>query len=167
LFPDYVKSALATAASVTATIDYMLRQDYVRKSGVLVIGNSAGGWGALALASENPAAVVGVINFSGGRGGHNHNEAGNNCAPDRLVSAAAALGKSARIPTLWLYAANDSFFSPVLAHEMEASFVAAGGIAKLDILPPVQGDGHALIFTAGASATWKSVVAAFLSHLPR
>jgi len=167
LFPDYVKAGLGAAASISATIDFMIRQSFVRPSGVLVIGNSAGGWGALALASQNPGAVAGIISFAGGRGGRNQNRPNNNCAPDRLVTAAGVFGKSARTPTLWLYANNDSYFSPALAGQMEHAFVAAGGNATLDILPDVPGDGHALINTSAAAGGWDAPVRKFIGGLKR
>jgi dienelactone hydrolase len=167
LFPNYVKAGLGAATSIEAVIDYMTRQDFIRPTGVLVVGNSAGGWGALALASQNPRAVAGVVNFAGGRGGRNHNQPHNNCAPDRLIAAAGAFGKTARIPTLWLYANNDSYFSPALAEQMDQSFAVAGGVAELHILPDVRGDGHALINTAGAEASWAPSLGKFLEHLRR
>jgi dienelactone hydrolase len=162
LFPDYVKAGLGAAASISATINFMVGQSFVRPTGVLVIGNSAGGWGALALASQNPRTVAGIINFAGGRGGRNQNKPDNNCAPDRLVTAAGVFGKSARIPTLWLYANNDSYFSPALAGQMEHAFVAAGGVAALDILPDVPGDGHALINSSPAAGGWEAPVRKFI-----
>jgi pimeloyl-ACP methyl ester carboxylesterase len=163
-FPDYVKSAGATADSIGAAVDYMLGQDFIRKAGVLVIGNSAGGWGALAYAARNPAAVAGVVNFSGGRGGRNRNRPNDNCAPDRLVAAAASFGRGERIPTLWLYAENDTYFGPDLSRQMATAFAAAGGRARYALLPAVRGDGHALIMTAGAEASWASPLSDFLAH---
>ena len=131
----------------------------------MVIGNSAGGWGALALASQNPPSVAAVVNFAGGRGGRNRNRPENNCAPDRLVAAAADFGRTARLPTLWLYAENDSYFAPELSKRMAAAFTAAGGNAAYHLLPPVRGDGHALIATAGPEASWMSYLASFLTQL--
>src|SRR5262245_54143101 len=115
---DYQGSGLATAASIEATIGYMVRQPFVRKTGIVVVGQSAGGWGALALASRNPPAVRAVINFSGGRGGRSYDKPNNNCAPDRLVAAARTFGAAARLPTLWIYASNDTFFDPDLSKRM-------------------------------------------------
>ncbi|HTJ58472.1 MAG TPA: alpha/beta fold hydrolase [Devosiaceae bacterium] len=163
--PDYRAAGLATARSMAAAIDYMRGQPFIRRGGVLVLGNSAGGWGALALASQNPAGIAAVVNFSGGRGGRNLNRPNNNCAPDRLVAASAAFGRTARIPTLWLYAANDTYFSPDLSRQIAGAFATAGGKADYELLPPVRGDGHALIETSGAEASWAPVLARFLTRL--
>ncbi|HMB75630.1 MAG TPA: hypothetical protein VKN76_04485, partial [Kiloniellaceae bacterium] len=53
----------------------------------------------------------------------------NNCSPERLVAAAAGFGRTARVPTLWLYAENDSYFPPDLSRRMATAYTAAGGKA--------------------------------------
>ncbi|MCX7313431.1 MAG: prolyl oligopeptidase family serine peptidase [Alphaproteobacteria bacterium] len=50
---DYRKAGLNTGASIAAAIDYLTFQKFIRKTGVLAIGHSAGAWGALALASQH------------------------------------------------------------------------------------------------------------------
>jgi pimeloyl-ACP methyl ester carboxylesterase len=167
LLPDYAKAGLGAAASLAAALDYLRTLPSIRHDGAVVIGNSAGGWGALALASQNPPSVAGIVNVSGGRGGRNHNVPGNNCAPDRLVSAAGQFGATARIPTLWLYARNDSYFAPALAQAMANAFTAAGGKAQFTLLPEVRGDGHALINTAGPEASWAAPLSRFLKRIAR
>ncbi len=159
---NYVESGLATADSIAAAIDFMTKQPFIRASGVLVIGNSAGGWGALALASRNPANVDAIVNFAGGRGGRNRGRAGKNCSPDRLVEAAGDFGRTARTPTLWLYAENDTFFPPDLSRRMYTAYTAAGGKAEYVLVPAIPGDGHVLINSSPPSAPWLEPLQAFL-----
>lgn len=161
--PDFKRAGLAAADSISSAIDFMQTQNFIAPGGIVVIGNSAGGWAALALASRNPDGVAAVVDFSGGRGGRDRNKANNNCAPDQLIAAAAAYGRTARIPTLWLYAENDSYFAPDLSRRMADAFGAAGGNAEYHLLPAVRGDGHALALTAGREATWKAPLEAFLN----
>jgi dienelactone hydrolase len=165
--PDFRQAGLAAAYSIESAIDYMRGQNFIGRAGIVVIGNSAGGWAALALASRNPDGVAAVVDFSGGRGGRDRNKANNNCAPDQLVAAAAAYGQTARIPTLWLYAENDTYFTPDLSRRMADAFGAAGGDAEYHLLPPVRGDGHALALTAGPEAMWKEPLGAFLNTIVR
>jgi len=159
----YADSGRATADSIAAAIDFMTKQSFIKPTGVLVIGNSAGGWGALALASRNPTNVAAVVNVSGGRGGRNRGRADNNCSPERLVKAAGEFGRTARIPTLWLYAQNDSFFPPDLSRRMEAAYTAAGGRAVFVLVPAIPGDGHRLINTSPPAAPWAEPMAQFLA----
>ncbi len=161
--PDYEKSGAAAADSIQAAIDYLIAQPFVRKSGAVVVGQSAGGWGALALASRNSTAVRAVINFSGGRGGRAEDRANINCSPERLVAAASAFGRTARIPTLWLYAENDSYFSPALSKGMADAFRGAGGRADYHLLQPFGADGHVFIENGEAAAFWGPIVERFLA----
>src|SRR5262249_19452635 len=45
--PDYSRAGLRTADSIEAALTYMQAQPFVRSSGIVVVGHSAGGWGAL------------------------------------------------------------------------------------------------------------------------
>jgi len=44
---DYLRAGQATAESIAAALASMRAQSFVRKDGAVVIGHSAGGWGAL------------------------------------------------------------------------------------------------------------------------
>jgi len=161
--PEYEKSGAATADSIQAAIDYLTAQPFVQKADVVVVGQSAGGWGALALASRNPAAVRAVINFSGGRGGRADDRPNTNCSPERLVAAAGTFGRAARIRTLWLYSENDSFFAPALSKRMAEAFRNAGGPVDYHLLPPLGADGHVFIERSDAAPLWSPIVEKFLS----
>ena len=158
---DYRKAGRATASVIEAAMRYMLRQPFVRRD-VVMIGQSAGGWGALALASENVRPIRAVVAFAPGRGGHVNGEANRNCAPDRLVAVAGDFGQTARIPTLWIYAENDSYFAPDLSKRLAAAFRLAGGRSEYHLLPPVGADGHDLISNRDAVALWAPLVEPFL-----
>ncbi len=163
---DYRKAGLATAKSIQAAVDYLTAQPFIRTSGVLIVGDSAGGWGALALASRNPPNVKAVIDFAGGRGGRVGGQPNRNCQPDRLVAAAGEFGRTARIPTLWLYARNDSYFGPALSRHMAAAYRAAGGAADYRLLPATGADGHDLIDRDAAFALWAPIVERFVHAVP-
>ena len=156
---DYLKSGRQTAISLEAALRYFDGQPFVRAGNAVLIGNSAGGWGAIAAGSDSVRGLAKVVNFSGGRGGHNRGRPGNNCAPERLVDAAAIYGASSRVPTLWLYAQNDTYFAPDLSRRMYDSFAGAGGKGNYLLLPPVGTEGHRLI---ESEATWATSLAAFL-----
>ncbi len=159
--PNYARAGNATADSIAAAVDFMTRQPFIRPDGVVVVGHSAGGWGALALASRNPPAVAAVINLSGGRGGHDRNRPFRNCAPDRLVAVAGDYGRTARLPSLWLYASNDTYFPPDLSGRMAEAYKSAGGAVEYHLLSPVGEEGHGL---AQASTDWAPYIEAFLKR---
>ena len=46
--------------------------------------------------------------------------------PHSLVAAFRAYGARSRVPSLWIYARNDSFFRPELVERMRAAFAEGG-----------------------------------------
>src|SRR5215467_8957522 len=98
---EFRDAGLAIASLNMWVIDYMSAQPFIKRDDVIVVGQSGGGWGAIALASQNPSQVRAMIAFEAGRGGHFNGKPNNNCAPDRLVDVAAQFGRTARIPMLW------------------------------------------------------------------
>jgi pimeloyl-ACP methyl ester carboxylesterase len=116
---------------------------------MVVIGHSAGAWGALALAGEDPKQVAAIIAFAPGRGGHANDFPNQVCAPHSLVSAAGEFGRGARVPVTWLVAANDSYFSPVLSRQLADAFRNAGGRVDFRVLAAYGSGGHWLPETEG------------------
>ncbi len=159
---DFLAAGIRTADSIRAAMRFMLGQPFVQKSGVVVVGQSAGGWGALALARHNPPEVRAVVNVSGGRGGRAYNRDNNNCAPARLEATAAEYGRGARVPTLWLYGQGDRFFGPDLARRLAAAFASGGGKAEFHLLPDFGAQGHDLLGSRDALPVWGPIVARFL-----
>ena len=51
--PDYERPGLGAAASIEAAVQYLTSQPFVQKTGVVLVGHSAGAWGALAEASQD------------------------------------------------------------------------------------------------------------------
>jgi dienelactone hydrolase len=164
--PDFRSAGLAVAAADEAALGYMTTQPFIQGDGMVVVGQSAGGFGAMALASLNPAGVRVIIVFSGGRGGHAEGKPNNNCAPDRLVETVAEFGRTARIPMLWIYIENDTFFGPQLSKRMHEAFRAAGGNVEYHLLPPFDDDGHYFIDSPKAVPIWAPIVTKFLAAHP-
>ena len=108
---------------------FVRKQSFIRPDGIVVVGHSAGAWGALALASEDPKNVAAIIAFAPGRGGHANDFPNRVCAPHTLIAAAGEFGKAARVKVTWLVAANDSYFSPAFSRQLADAFRGAGGKA--------------------------------------
>ena len=162
--PNFRDAGFAVALIDKWIIDYMTEQKLVVPDKTIVVGQSAGGWAALALSSQNLPAVRAIITFAAGRGGRVGGKANNNCAPDKLVAATGELGRTARTPMLWIYVENDTFFGPALSNRMHQAYTAAGGSAEYHLLPPFGSDGHFLIDSPEAVPLWAPLVAAFLDN---
>jgi dienelactone hydrolase len=139
---DYAKSGRAIADEIAAAMGFVRKQPFIRPDGIVVIGHSAGAWGALALAGQDPKDVSAIIAFAPGRGGHADDFENQVCAPHTLISAAAEFGKAARVPVTWLVAANDSYFSPALSRQLADAFRDAGGKVDFRVLAAYGSEGH-------------------------
>jgi len=144
---DYARSGRATTDQIAVALQFLRGQPFILKEPAAVIGHSAGGWGALALAGEDPKIVSAIIVFAAGRGGHANDVPGKLCAPHTLMSAAKAFGAGARVPVTWLVAANDSYFPPAFSDQLAAAFRAGGGKVELKTLPASGSEGHWLAET--------------------
>ncbi|MGC2781902.1 MAG: alpha/beta fold hydrolase [Bradyrhizobium sp.] len=142
---NYEAAGRATAAQILRALAFMRDQPFVAKGGALIIGHSAGGWGALALADQPPQVVSAIIVFAPGRGGHADDVPGRICAEDRLRDAISAFGRNAHVRVTWLVAANDSYFPPAFSRQLADAFTRAGGRASFSVLPSSGDEGHWLI----------------------
>ena len=162
---DYIHSGVESARDIAALIDTATQRPGVRSDGVILIGHSAGGWGAIAYDSQPHSKVAAMISMAGGRGGHEDDQPNRNCRPDALAAAAGQFGAHATTPMLWIYTANDSYFAPPIAEALHDSFVRAGGQAELHQLEAFGADGHALFFGRGGSAIWGPLMSAYLARM--
>jgi dienelactone hydrolase len=162
--PNFRAPGLAVAQVDLWIIDYMAAEKRIIPTGVIVVGQSAGGWASIALSSLNPPQVKAIIVFAAGRGGRIDGKPNNNCAPDRLVETTAEFGRTSRVPMLWIYIENDTFFGPALSKRMHEAFSAAGGKAEYHLVPPFGDDGHFLIGSRDAVPIWSPLVAKFLDE---
>ncbi|UPJ58664.1 alpha/beta fold hydrolase [Bradyrhizobium sp. 192] len=142
---DYARSGRATAEEIRLALEFLRKQDFIRKDAAIVLGHSAGGWGALALANVDPKAISAIIAFAPGRGGHANDEPNRICAKHTLLAAATEFGKGARIPVTWLVATNDSYFVPAFSRALADAFRGSGGKVDFHTLPAVGSEGHWMI----------------------
>jgi dienelactone hydrolase len=139
---DYSRAGRATADQIAIAMDYLRKQSFIRGDGTIIVGHSAGAWGALALAGEKLQGVAAVIAFAPGRGGRANDFPNQVCAPHTLMAAAAEFGKTARVPVAWLVAANDTYFSPDLSRQLADAFRGGGGRVDFRVLAAYGSEGH-------------------------
>lgn len=155
--PEYQLSGEATADSIDAALTFMRSQPFIRKEPALIVGHSAGGWGALAMAGHK--GVGAVIVFAPGRGGRANNHPNEICATDRLLAAASAFGEEATAPVTWLVAENDTYFPPDFSRQLADAFRdTSEEDVTYQTLPAFGSEGHWLA-EAGDAALLDSIVA--------
>ncbi len=160
--PDYSSSAREASRDIAAVVRYVKGLPYADGRSILLAGISSGGFASLAAASLNIDGVIGAISFAGGQGGASRTEyPGHACNEQSLVKIMGGFGKS-KVPTLWIYSENDTFFRPELAQAMFAEFVRNGGVGRLVIAPPF---GHALLSRMDGIDIWAPYCDEYLHKL--
>ncbi len=139
-------SGYEAAKDYAAAVEYWRTRDFVRPDHVVVMGQSQGGWAALASATLALPGVRGAVNISGGT---NYAGMGTGmvtpAVQDAWVAGCVELGAGARMPTLWIYAENDLSVSGPTARRMFAAYTTAGGPATMLMLPPFGTNGHNIV----------------------
>jgi dipeptidyl aminopeptidase/acylaminoacyl peptidase len=158
---NFYKVGVESARDLRATVEYVSTLPFIDGQRLVLAGHSSGGFASLILASQGPPGVKGIINFSGGRGSSKRG----NCSPGRLIKACALAGRTTRVPTLWIYSENDTYFPPWLARDMYAAFQRTGGRADFVMLPPFYEEGHYLFTDSRGLNWWAPVVNRFLNNL--
>jgi len=147
----------ADADDLEAALETIGKRPDADPSRMIAIGASAGGAAVTALSARNPKGLVGVINVSGGLRFPS-------CPKeDALVAAFKTYGAKSRVPSLWVYAKNDSFFGPAVVEQMQAAFLDGGGDVKLVMLEADErADGHFIFGLASGRFKWLPQMDAFL-----
>jgi dienelactone hydrolase len=147
----------ADADDLEAALEAVGKRPDADVSRMIAIGVSAGGAAVTALSARNPKGLVGVINISGGLRFPS-------CPKeDALVAAFKAYGAKSRVPGLWVYAKNDSFFGPAVVERMQAAVLDGGGDVKLVMLEADErADGHFIFGLASGRFKWLPQMDAFL-----
>jgi dienelactone hydrolase len=156
--PDYRGALAVSVADLQAAIAAMKARSDVTTDGMIAIGNSAGGLATVGLTAQAPAGLAAAINFAGGRGS---SSAGMVCGDKVLVDTFRQMGTTSRTPMLWVYAKNDGFFGPALAHRFRDAFAAAGGNVTFIDAPAFGNEGH-FLFSVDSVASWTPYVDNFL-----
>lgn len=141
-----VLSGLEAAKDYKAAVEYWRSAGFVLPDRVVLMGQSQGGWAALACTNVAIDGVLGVVNISGGT---NYRLMGSgavtSAVQDHWVEGCRALGAGALQPALWIYSENDQSISGPTARRMLYAYTAAGGWASLVMLPPFGANGHTIV----------------------
>ena len=163
--PPYLLRTKQASNDLKEAISYLSSMPQFDTSKTIVIGVSTGGLAILGLTAFPPepkdGVVVAGINFAGGSGSYSN---GRICGGESaLISVFKELGKTSRIPSLWIYSKNDLYFGPNLANQLYEAFNLSGGKANLVIAEPYQEDGHNL-FNKGGISIWTPIIDKFLKE---
>ncbi len=149
------------AHDLQSVLDYTLQQRWADKNRIIIAGQSYGGLTTMAFGTRNFPGVKGLINFAGGL-----RTSGNECQwQTSLVEAFANYGRTTKVPSIWFYGENDSYFNPALASKMRDAYVNAGGNAKLVTFGTFKKDAHGMSSSRDGVKIWWPEVEDFLQKV--
>ena len=160
---DYAAALAGQTDDIEAAIKTIGRRNDADISTVLALGISVGGVTVLDLAGRRPDGLKAVVNIAGGiktvgkPGGPSPT-----CKAEDLIPLFASLGERSRLPTLWLYAENDSYFAPDYVRKLHEAYVAKGGSAEFHMFEPIGEDGHSIAVTLDGMLRWLPALDRFL-----
>lgn len=130
-------------------------------SELVVVGQSMGGASAIALGSRKIDSLKTIINFAGGNGGNPQRWPRNPCESDELVTTIGEYGKSATVPSLWIYTKNDHYWGSELPVKWLNLYQKNGGIVDFRLVDSDLWEGHD--YFRKNSKAWIPLVKEYLS----
>lgn len=142
-------------ADIQAALAHFAAHPAVDSAAIVLAGQSRGGFLSLAAAGA-PGQVRGAINFGGGWLAGEGRDAFHVAMFPRIAATARHL------PTLWLYAENDSVTPLASLRRWHDLYRDAGGQAEMVVFPAGPGDGHYIHINP---RLWGAAVDDFLRRL--
>ena len=143
-------NGLQQADDVVAVLDHIATLPQADATRIIVMGQSHGGMTTLALGTLGRPGVRGLVNFAGGLRTQN-------CPgwESGLARAFGAYGRQTRVPSLWFYGDNDSYWSRDTWEAMYAAYTEAGGSARMVAFGTfAAGDAHGMFGSRSGQDIW-------------
>jgi dienelactone hydrolase len=162
--PEFARSAATAAASIQSTLAWVRQQSWADAKRIVLAGASMGGLASIASAATNPDGVIAYINFSGGTGGSGERRPEHSCGSETMEGLMSTYGRSTHVPSLWLYAQNDSYWGASWPRAWHSAYARPGNPTHFVMTAAVPGaDGHLLLVRG--SRLWTEHVDRFLAEL--
>lgn len=146
---------------VEGVINWLRQQSYIAGEKIVVVGQSHGGLTAVALGARNPPGVRGIINFAGGL-----RFTDTRCIwENSLAQAFARFGGRTKLPNLWFYGDNDSYFPRDVWTDLQAKYEGAGGNVRLVAFGTFGKDAHSMFSSRAGLPIWVPEMEKFLESL--
>jgi dienelactone hydrolase len=147
------------AKSVRRTLDWLGQQAYADVSRNVVMGQSHGGLTTLAYGMDPHPGTKLFVNFAGGL-----RQEGCTGWQSNLTRAIGSYGETTKLPSLWFYGDNDSYFPPEVWKEAFERYQKAGGHAELVAFGNFGNDAHAMFGSRAGLPIWQPKVMAVLAQ---
>ena len=150
-------NGLQQARSVRRTLDWLGSQPWADVSRNVVLGQSHGGLTTLAYGTAPHPGTRLLVNFAGGL-----RQESCTAWQQNLVRAIGDYGAEIKLPSIWFYGDNDSYFPPFVWRGAHERYTQAGGRADLVAFGNFGSDAHSLFGSRAGVPIWLPKVLAAL-----
>lgn len=149
------------AENIKPVIDYAHSLEFVDHSKTLIVGQSHGGLTTLAYGATNPdPSVKGLVNFAGGL----KNEGCSGWRGD-LIDTVGDFGRQTKIPSVWFYGDNDSYFSREISSAMFEKYKVGNSKSYFIAYGKFQENSHYLFKEPEGRKIWEPYLTKFLDQI--
>lgn len=147
-------SGEAQADDIKAVVGWLEKQPWVDAQRMVMMGQSHGGLTTLAYAQDPHPGFRLFVNFAGGL-----RFIGGSCQWElALVDAFSRYGARTRVPSLWFYGENDSYFPPPVIRPAFEAYARGNPQAELVAFGRFGSDAHSMFGSySGLSIWWAPV----------
>ncbi|HSV17819.1 MAG TPA: CocE/NonD family hydrolase [Casimicrobiaceae bacterium] len=159
--PQFARAAAAARDAIAATVTWLHAQPWADATRVVLLGTSMGGLASIATAATDVEGIAATINFAGGTGGNGQAAPEHSCGSEDMEALMTVYGARTHVPSLWLYAKNDSFWGAERPRAWHRAFAHGGSETHFVLTDAVpNADGHQLL--GRGSRLWMPPLDAFL-----
>jgi dienelactone hydrolase len=157
-------NGVAQAEDVKLTLDHFTKLPFIDSSKILIAGQSHGGLTTMAFGTFDYPGVKGLVNFAGGL-------RQDQCAgwESVLGRAFGSYGRNTKIPSLWFYGDNDSYWTPETWQNMFSRYSEGitknASAARMVAFGRFVVDAHSMFGHLSGREIWQPEVTQFLKTI--
>jgi len=155
----YAERIKNISAQLIQTANWVKLQDFAKPDQLLLMGQSAGGSGAIGLSADAQNPFQLIVNFAAGSGSGRVPDFP--CSPEAYAERLAIFGKESKMEMLWIYGLNDTYWGKQWPIKWAEAYKNAGGKLEFHQVDSNTSEGHSLF--RRSPEVWVPIVKAYLA----
>lgn len=156
---DYAERIKNIGSQLVQAANWAKQQEFAKSDQVILVGQSAGGSGAIGLSADAKNPFKLIVNFSAGSGKDRSPDFP--CSPEAYADRLAIYGKESQMEMLWIYGLNDTFWGKKWPVQWANAYKNAGGTLEFHQVDSNTMEGHNLF--RNSPEVWVPIVKQYLA----
>lgn len=157
---DYAQKIKNISTQLIQAANWVKQQDFAIADQLLLVGQSAGGSGAIGFSADaqNPFRLT--VNFAAGSGKTQSPDFP--CSHEAFAERLAVYGKESKMEMLWIYGLNDTYWGKKWPIKWADAYKSAGGKLEFHQVDSNTSEGYSLF--RRSPEVWLPIVKAYLAR---